>query len=73
MDRIKPQHPIEFFNNDIKSLSERARRAMQPNGGEAHPHADQNAFYLDYNGQDNSAEEPLVGLFRGPKLSDRLR
>ncbi|WP_420411364.1 hypothetical protein [Roseibium sp.] len=73
MDRTIPQQPFDFFNNDIKSLSERARRAMQPNGGEAQPHADQNAFYLAYSGQDNSAEEPLAGLFRGPKLSDRLR
>lgn len=71
MDRTTLQHPFGYSDSDAERLSDRARRAMSPKGSQTQSTAEiKNGFHEM---PDNSGNEQLQGLFRGPKPSDRLR
>lgn len=73
MDRKNNYFPYSELITNTQSLSHRARRAMQPNGVERHSFPMEEDDNTPERAQESGSSEPLAGLFRGPKLSDRLR
>lgn len=73
MDRIKAKYPFECIVNDADSLADRACRAVVPNGQHALSDISDRTSYGSTTASGSHADEPLQGLFKGPRLSDRLR
>lgn len=73
MDRIKSKYPFECIVNDADSLADRACRAVMPNGQQAQSDTSGRTSCRSVLAAESHADEPLQGLFKGPKLSDRLR
>jgi|GEM_PF-4297737 len=69
----KENYPLSLLNCDTQSLSNRAFRAMSPNGmaTASGPRGVDNSHLTG--GADLSASEPLYGLFRAALPGRRLR